>query len=302
MRASAFFESIFLIHGFPSYSLDLPFAPFNKLEKLGKFVDINAYVSTKPTSSNPGAGPVQISHADDGFIDVGATQIKKSKPKTNTQTNAFKSQSQASAANKAGQKSKHPHRSNFSRTKFKDNAGVQAEWDPIGDANKVNFEKTTLGSVKVDDILTIGSIPEYDKTWDFKLAGKKQNPFNLPSKFSFGEGPRDDPVMNEIIKSERNTETTTVYTTDAILSALMTVKNANFPWDISVVKEGNQYFIEPSGQKINYIDIMTVNENTNGNQPEDEKVNKKRMFISKNNQIIYFGADTQRKKERKNEK
>jgi len=41
---------------------------------------------------------------------------------------------------------------------------------------------------------------------------------------------------------------------------------------LTVTKEGNQIFLEPSLKtKVNYIDILTVNENTSGNLPEDEK-------------------------------
>jgi len=50
------------------------------------------------------------------------------------------------------------------------------------------------------------------------------------------------------------------------------VKNSVFPWDLSVIKQGNQLFFESvEKNKLNYIDILTVNENTSSNLPEDEK-------------------------------
>jgi len=260
----------------PNFMLDeyknLPFAPFNKLEKLGKFVDVTN-LSGKPTVANV-SGPVQVSNDNQGFIDVDVKPIKKSnksKQPIQTQTVPFnKTQSSVSYGSK-GNKSRPNTRYQVTRTKFKDTSGFSNDWEPIGDANKTNFEKTHLGSVKVEDICTIGSIPEYDKTWDIKLTSKKQAPFSLPSKITLSDSVRDDPIMEDIIKKDKDTEIPTIYCTDVILSALLTVKNAQFPWDLQMVKEGNQYFLEPADRKVNYIDILTVNENTTGNQPEDEK-------------------------------
>lgn len=159
------------------------------------------------------------------------------------------------------------------RTKFKDNAGVQTDWIFITDANKSNFEKTPVGSVKVTDLAIVGKIPAYDKTWDQKLTTKKTTPFALPSTITLSTGPRNDKFLLDLIKKEVDVEEPTIYTTDTILSALLTVKSSMFPWDIVVIKEGNQYFLELSPHnKVSYVDILTVNENTNGNLPEDEKV------------------------------
>ena len=57
------------------------------------------------------------------------------------------------------------------------------------------------------------------------------------------------------MESESGSEQTYIYTTDTVLSTLMTVKSSMFPWDISVVKQGNQLFFEPSAQnKVSYVD------------------------------------------------
>jgi translation initiation factor 3 subunit D len=170
------------------------------------------------------------------------------------------------------------HRPNYhpriqvTRTKFKDNAGVQADWIYLMDANKTNFDKTPVSSTRFIDLGTAGAIPEYDRTWDGRPNPKRNVPFTLPNTLAFGTGPRNDRFIMDLAENERGTEDITIYTTDIILSALLTVKNSVFPWDLTVIKEGNQIFIEPSEKnKANYVDILTVNENTASDLPEDEK-------------------------------
>lgn len=173
---------------------------------------------------------------------------------------------------KKGRPGNYP-RTQVSKTKFQDTAGVQSDWTYILDAAKANFDKMPVSNIKVTELATTGKIPAYDRAWDNKANLKKNPPFTLPNTISLGTGPRSDKFMLELIEKEKDTNEITIYTTDAILSAILTVKNSMFPWDVSVVKEGNQIFLEPSASnKANYIDILTVNENSAGDLPEDEKV------------------------------
>lgn len=173
---------------------------------------------------------------------------------------------------KKGKPSHYP-RTQATKTKFQDTAGVQSDWTYILDAAKANFDKMPVANIKVADLATTGSIPAYDRTWDQKANLKKMPTFTLPNTISLGTGPRSDKFMLELIEKEKDTNEITIYTTDAILSAILTVKNSMFPWDVSVVKDGNQIFLEPSeNTKANYIDLLTVNENSAGDLPEDEKV------------------------------
>lgn len=158
------------------------------------------------------------------------------------------------------------------RTKFKDNAGVQTDWVYITDAQKSNFDKTVTYNVKVADLATIGRIPAYDKNWDKRATAKKSAPFTLPQTIVLSQSPFADRFFQDIIAKEEKTDDATFYCSDILLSTLLTVKGSMFPWDIFVQKRGNQYIIEPSPQnKTSYVDFLTVNENTSGNLPEDEK-------------------------------
>jgi hypothetical protein len=165
------------------------------------------------------------------------------------------------------------------RTKFKDNAGVQTDWVYITDAQKSNFDKSTTYNVKVADLATIGSIPAYDKNWDKRPTAKKSAPFTLPQTIVLSQSPFTDKFFQDLIAKEEQVEEPTFYCSDILLSTILTVKGSMFPWDIFVQKRGNQFIIEPSpNNKTSYVDFLTVNENTSGNLPEDEKVKNNEVW------------------------
>lgn len=164
-------------------------------------------------------------------------------------------------------------------------------------------------------MLTVGKIPVYDRTWEGKILGKRAAAVPLPDTISLGISPKQDKFMLDQINAQpTDTEETYIYTTDTILSAILSVKSAHFPWDIHVVKEGNKIFFEPSTtNKLSYVDILTVNENTtSGNLPEDEKdmlkicvestkANKKFVQLtSKENDFHTVGEDSEYAKEADN--
>jgi len=287
---------------------NLPFAPFNKLEKISKFCDVSNTQSTRPPVTSSALTNVPLDEGEEFHV----VEVKAAVQKTKTQqpikkrVNVQPTQTRQPltvAQNKlykmpTGNRPHYGHRVQTTRTKFKDNISAQADWSYIFEANKTNFDKTPCYNFKVTDLATIGKISEYDKTWDSKQTAKKNAAFTLPNTLTLSTGPRSDRFLLEHIEKNRETDEPIIYTTDTILSSLLTVKNSVFPWDIVVVKEGNQIFLEPSEKnKLNYIDLLTVNENTAGNLPEDEKdllkacvesTNANRKFI----EIVTKGTET----------
>lgn len=260
---------------------NLPFAPFNKLEKLGKFCDVSNPNVKAAVAANP--------ENDEGTFTIVENNVAIRPPKDKqpirrppvqnrpqTRPDQANVQSQNKLYKmpvKKGKPSSHYPRNQATKTKFQDTAGVQSDWTLVLEAAKANFDKMPVGNIKVTELATSGKIPAYDRAWDNKANLKKNPPFTLPNTISLGTGPRSDKFMLELIEKEKDTNEITIYTTDLILSAILTVKNSMFPWDVSVVKEGNQIFLEPSeNTKANYIDLLTVNENSAGDLPEDEKV------------------------------
>ena len=275
-------EVIILSFPLSNHKQDLPFAPFNKLEKVSKYCDVSNPTSRPPVTTTALASSVPIDEGDEfKVVEVKAVQKTKAQQPIKKRVAVQPTQGKQPltvAQNKlykmpTGHSRHYIPRTQTTRTKFKDNISAQADWSFIFEANKSNFDKAPISTFKVADLATVGKINEYDKTWDGKQTGKKNVPFTLPNTITLGTGPRSDRFLLEHIEKNKGTEDPIIYTTDTILSSLLTVKNSVFPWDIVVVKEGNQIFLEPSEKnKLNYTDILTVNENTAGNLPEDEKV------------------------------
>lgn len=284
----------------------LPFAPFNKLEKISKFCDVSSLAASKAADADAEDVFHTIEHGGGPKTKTQQYQPRRIAIQSRQQVRTQPTQANNKVTKMPVNKNYRPHypRNQATRTKFKDTTGIQSDWNYIIDAAKANFDKMPVTNVKVTELGTAGKIPQYDRTWDNRASLKKSPAFTLPNTISLGTGPRSDKFMLDIIEKERDTNELTVYTTDAILSALLTVKYSVFPWDISVVKDGNQIFLEPSDtKKANYIDILTVNENTSHDLPEDEKdmlklciestnVNKKFIELTtKNTEIKDFTAE-----------
>ena len=115
---------------------------------------------------------------------------------------------------------------------------------------------------------------EYDRGLEAKSTAKKEQTLvaaqnNMTLRYSL----TDDKILLDLIINEANVKEPTVYITDSVLAAILTVKNSVFPWSVRVTKSGNQYLFDQSDkEKASYIDMLTVNENTNGNLPDEEKV------------------------------
>lgn len=174
------------------------------------------------------------------------------------------------------------------KTKFKDNAGVQSDWNYIADLQKANFDKLKVYSEKVTDICSIGSLNAYERTTEQKAAPRAPLPMTNTTSTTLSvnaDTTEDNVILQEMANdSQKESENFIVYTTDAILAAILTVKNSVFPWDVHVTKIKNQIIFEQgSKDKVSYIDLLTVNENTSGNLPEDEKVTSNTRFI-----ILHF--------------
>lgn len=56
--------------------------------------------------------------------------------------------------------------------------------------------------------------------------------------------------------------------------AILTMKYSVYPWDLRVLKKGNQLIFDKADEnrnKLTYLEMQTINENYSGDMPEDEK-------------------------------
>ncbi|KAG1833580.1 translation initiation factor eIF-3 subunit D [Suillus variegatus] len=94
-----------------------------------------------------------------------------------------------------------------------------------------------------------------------RITTKTERPLQLVDRIKYNTTTSDDPVIQQSPKM-----LLTVYTTDAILSVLMCAPRSVNPWDIVILREGsNLYFDKRDGGP---FDTVTVNENAS-DPPQD---------------------------------
>lgn len=141
---------------------------------------------------------------------------------------------------------------------------------------KTSADKTFMTGMPQSEILAqTGSIKEFDVAFE-KTDPRNEKP--IPVK----DGPwvaslttTSDNLFLELI--EKDTEVVkdpVLYATDSLLISLMTLRHSNFPWEMIVTKNDN-FIVVDKPEKVgqSYIDLITTNENTSLNLPEEEKVN-----------------------------
>lgn len=275
--------------------LDLPFAPYNKFEKIGKFCDttvaINRLVNA-PAGGQPNKGP-----EDEEDFHVVESKIagKKVGPPTRYRRNITANivqpkqvplsdpshpqhRGKGTYAQKGNYRGGYGQRTMTSKTKFKDTSAVQGDWVFINEIQKSSFDKVKIYNEKVSDIAKIGSIKAYDRSLELRAVPRKELPIPLVTGTTITastDTTEDRVILDEIEKdlSREGNDNLIIYTTDQILSAILTLKTSVFPWDVHATKIKNQIIFDLfEKDKVSYIDLLTVNENTSGNLPEEEKV------------------------------
>lgn len=94
----------------------------------------------------------------------------------------------------------------------------------------------------------------------------------------------EDPFMNMLLSENIEEDEDVsgkpikVFITEEILLQMMSVKYQVVPWEVKVLKEKNVLVFdkfekrdEHNNYVLNYIDLITSNENTSENMPEEEK-------------------------------
>lgn len=258
--------------------IDLPFAPFNKMEKIGKVCDftlqLNKPQTNQPSSSNP--NPFE---EEPKFVEVGNSAPQK-KPSTFTKKRPPHKPPQIQ--NSAFETSKKIHyqkptynRNYPQRTKFNQSTLVKSDWTFISDISKASADKTTMSKIPQSEILAqTGSIREFEVSFE-KTDPRAEKPIAVrDGAWAASLSTTSDNLFLELIEKDMDTiKDPVLYTTDSLLISLMTLKQSNYPWEILVEKNDNFIMLDkPEKAGHSYLDLITANENTSLSLPEDEKV------------------------------
>ncbi|KAJ7102661.1 eukaryotic translation initiation factor 3 subunit D [Mycena crocata] len=138
---------------------------------------------------------------------------------------------------------------------------ISPQWSML---EEIEFHRLAKLRLEVDepvDLDSYGRLFAYDKSYD-RITTKTERPLQLVDRIRYNTTTSDDPVIQELATKN----TATVYATDVILSVLMCAPRSVYPWDIVIVREGNNLFFDKRDG--GPFDTVTVNENA-ADPPQD---------------------------------
>ncbi|KAJ6536716.1 eukaryotic translation initiation factor 3 subunit D [Mycena vulgaris] len=138
---------------------------------------------------------------------------------------------------------------------------ISPQWSML---EEIEFHRLAKLRLEVDepvDLDSYGRLFAYDKSYD-RITTKTERPLQLVDRIRYNTTTSDDPVIQDLAAKN----TATVYATDVILSVLMCAPRSVYPWDIVIVREGNNLFFDKRDG--GPFDTVTVNENA-ADPPQD---------------------------------
>ncbi|KAI0774543.1 eukaryotic translation initiation factor 3 subunit 7 [Fomes fomentarius] len=138
---------------------------------------------------------------------------------------------------------------------------ISPDWAMLEEVEFHRLAKLRLEVDDPEDIETYGRVYPYEKTYD-RITTRTEKPLQVLDRIKYNPTTSDDPVIQGLASRD----TAKIYTTDVILSVLMCAPRSVYPWDIVVVREGDQLFFDKRDG--GPFDTVTVNENA-ADPPQD---------------------------------
>ncbi|TEB37080.1 eukaryotic translation initiation factor 3 subunit 7 [Coprinellus micaceus] len=138
---------------------------------------------------------------------------------------------------------------------------ISPSWQVLEEIEFHRLSKLRLEVDEPEELETYGRIFAYDKTYD-RVTTKSEKPLQVVDRIKYNPTTSEDPVIQQLAGKN----VARVYTTDNILSVLMCAPRSVYPWDIVIVREGNNLFLDKRDG--GPFDTVTVNENA-ADPPQD---------------------------------
>ncbi|KAL4499342.1 hypothetical protein ABPG72_006928 [Tetrahymena utriculariae] len=289
---------------------NLPFTPFSRLEKLGACCDLQNIMATRTglkqtqviRSTAPASAPtnavesIQLATSTvDAENDFHTVTAKKDKnlyaqkiikqglrdQKINKQREQEQKEQEKNSKIQNVKKPKIISANNkkqvIIKTKFKEYTNVKVDWEVLHESQKLNIEQHPINNVTITPIKITGKLKQYDKSFD-RIDPRGIKKLDISKNLSVvNSSTLKDDILIELLQQDvdEKSDKPTVYTTDALLLALMTCKKNEFPWDILVQKDGNAIVFDTyEEERMNYMDFQSVNENSSVLPEEEKDLNK----------------------------
>ncbi|ETW84104.1 hypothetical protein HETIRDRAFT_472549 [Heterobasidion irregulare TC 32-1] len=138
---------------------------------------------------------------------------------------------------------------------------IDPSWHMLEEIEFHRLSKLRLEVDEPEDIESYGRLFPYNKAYD-RISTKTERPLQPVDRIKYNTTTSDDPVIQQLAAKG----TATVYATDAIISVLMCAPRSVNPWDIVILREGDKIFFDKRDG--GSFDTVTVNENA-ADPPQD---------------------------------
>ncbi|MBW0474022.1 hypothetical protein O181_013737 [Austropuccinia psidii MF-1] len=143
---------------------------------------------------------------------------------------------------------------------------VGSDWKVLEEIEFSRLAKLRLDidTDEAEDVATYGFLYEYDRTYD-RINTKNPQPLQILDRSRYHPTASEDPIIQELASRNK----ATVFSTHSVLSLLMCATRSVYPWDIVIVKQGNQLFLDK--REGGPFDFLSVNENAADPPMESDK-------------------------------
>ncbi|KAI3936983.1 hypothetical protein MKX01_015198 [Papaver californicum] len=272
----------------PNHPSNVPFAPFNRSEKLGRIADwTRNYNNQNRNPRNSGHDSVFDFNLDDStpvdddntfhLVDGKPPPRPKFGPKWRFQQQRQLPQrrDEEVEAKKREQEKERARRDrlyNLNRSGnnnprreaavFKSSVDIQPEWIMLDQIPFSTFSKLSFSVQDPEDLLVCGALETYDRTYDRINPKNEKRLERFKNRNFFKVTTTDDPVIRRLANEDK----ATVFATDSILSTLMCAPRSVYSWDIVVQRVGNKLFFDKRDGS--QLDLLSVNETSQEPLPE----------------------------------
>lgn len=278
---------------------DIPYAPYSKSDKLGRFADWNDISgdnrqAASGAAANPRTGPRgrrdAVQAFGSGLPSAFAFQVedessfslvdnKTGAPRRGgafgrgrgagrgaTSYNARTPQRGGRGgftANRGGQRGGRRGWRDWdknNRTR-ESSVAIDPSWQMLEEIEFHRLAKLRLEVDEPEELESFGRLYPYNKAYD-RITTKTERPLQPVDRIKYNTTTSDDPIIQQLASKG----TAAIYATDVILSVLMCAPRSVYPWDIVIVREGDKVFFDKRDG--GPFDTVTVNENA-ADPPQD---------------------------------
>ncbi|KAI0303979.1 translation initiation factor eIF-3 subunit D [Russula brevipes] len=138
---------------------------------------------------------------------------------------------------------------------------IDPSWQMLEEIEFHRLAKLRLEVDEPEERESYGRLYPYNKAYD-RITTKTERPLQSVDRIKYNITTSDDPIIQQLASKGA----ASIYATDVILSVLMCAPRSVYPWDIVIVREGDKVFFDK--REGGPCDAVTVNENA-ADPPQD---------------------------------